>query len=286
MAFPTPLTLASEGRVKPVRRVDRDGNQKHPDPEQKHPWYLRRIELKEALGGKNDWLTNEYFWSAFCEAMAASGHRVDSTVDEVFDFRFNQDFRAVKKDNKHEVLKRGGEDYYIPCGWKKFAARVKGKYDDGNDAWLGLDGSDGEWAVAYHGTKHNCLPGILEKGLFVGPAQVWQASNAVSGGKVGTGVYCTPNIDEVAALEVYAKPAKASGHDVQFVMQCRVRPGAIKKVHEPSRTFGRGLKYDLIWVINDPKDIRPYAVLVRGRDQEWKPGAFDTFDKLTNEVVP
>jgi len=265
--------------IKPLRKVDVAGKQVHPNPADKHPWYYRRIEIQEAKGGDGDWMTNEFFFEAFCEAMRSSGHKVVSEASEMFDFRFNQDFRAFTKDNKSEVFMRGGEKYRVPVGWKKFAVRVKGKYDDGDDSWLGLDGGPGEWAVAYHGTKHNCLPGILENGFFAGGRQVFAGEKAIGGGVMGSGVYCSPNIDDVAAHENYATSKATRGHTAQFVMQCRARPGAIKKIDKAGNS-GLGTPWDEIWVINDPKDIRPYAILVRGSKSDYKP---PTIGHFTNE---
>ena len=47
--------------------------------------------------------------------------------------------------------KRGKMDYIPPLGWIGFGLKVWDKYDDGNNDWLGHDGNDNEWAVAYHG---------------------------------------------------------------------------------------------------------------------------------------
>ena len=44
---------------------------------------------------------------------------------------------------------RGGERYNLPLGWIGFGLEVLNRY--GNDNWLGKDGKEGEWAVAYHG---------------------------------------------------------------------------------------------------------------------------------------
>merc|ERR1711908_82912 len=39
------------------------------------------------------WLTNRFFWDAFKDALSKAGITVDKAAQEVFDFRFNQDFR-------------------------------------------------------------------------------------------------------------------------------------------------------------------------------------------------
>ena len=100
-----------------------------------------------------------------------------------------------------------------------------------------------EWAVAYHGTDHCNLPGILSGGLRAGSGQVYQ-------NEVGRGIYCTPYMSDA---EAYASKTtlqhNGETRTVQIVLQCRVRPSAIKKTSR-----------DGYWVINNPKDIRPCAL--------------------------
>ena len=64
--------------------------------------------------------------------------------------------------------------------------RVTNGTANGDTTWLGLAGrhgataadsaQSGEWAVAYHGTKHCNLPGILANGFSaVSMKQIWHA---------------------------------------------------------------------------------------------------------------
>ena len=46
---------------------------------------------------------------------------------------------------------RGKKPYNPPIGWICIGLKVLDKYDDGDNKWLGMDNSDGEWCVAYHG---------------------------------------------------------------------------------------------------------------------------------------
>jgi hypothetical protein len=132
---------------------------------------------------------NEFFWQAFKSAMASAGHRFGANTKptDVFDFRFNEDF--TDKVNTGKQLVRGGEVYSLPYGWKRYAVRVKGKYDRGDNTWLKCRGGPGEWAVAYHGTDHCNLPSILAGELRPGSGQVYQS-------EVGRGVYVTPNMKD------------------------------------------------------------------------------------------
>merc|ERR1712176_151398 len=167
----------------------------------------RRLQRSVAT---DDWLGNAYFFEAFKAALAAGGLTLENAAEDMFDFRFNQDFRSVKDDGRK--LKRGGQQYEIPVGWKRFAVKVKGQYDDGDNSWLKED--DSGWAVAYHGTARDSLPGILSTGFRVGDRQKFAKTT-------GAGVYCTPWTDVV---NHYSKPQMVNGHSVQIVLQLRVKP--------------------------------------------------------------
>lgn len=194
-----------------------------------------------------------FFFRAFTKAMNDAGHEVKAEANDIFDFRFNQDFRGKPEG---DAAVRGGVEYREPSGWKKFATRVKGTFDNGNNDWLCLDGRPNEWAIAYHGTKFATMPGILSTGLTVGERQAYKDfKDARTGSKIGCGIYCTPNVNTAAE---YSPSVEIDGKKMQFVMQCRVRPEAIKRIHEEV-----GRESGAYWLINEPSDIRPYGVLAR-----------------------
>mmetsp|Transcript_83943 Transcript_83943/g.271239 ORF Transcript_83943/g.271239 Transcript_83943/m.271239 type:complete len:421 (-) Transcript_83943:48-1310(-) len=191
------------------------------------------------------WLSNTFFFQAFKDALKRAGVSVESSAEEMFVFQFNQDFRGMRDDGRQLV--RGGQRYELPIGWKRFAVNVKGQYDDGNNDWLREDETG--WAVAYHGTSGDSLPGILCSGFHVGDRQKFEKDT-------GAGIYCTQWID---VAQHYSKPQRLEGHWVQIVLQLRVKPSAIRPVTDAKATdFER--KY---WVVNDPSEIRAYGVLIR-----------------------
>ena len=53
-------------------------------------------------------------------------------------------------------------DYDPPIGYKGYALKVAGQYDNGNDTWLGMDNVEGEWYIAYHGTSGNVVKPIMD----------------------------------------------------------------------------------------------------------------------------
>lgn len=199
----------------------------------------------------NDWLTNKYFFDSFIACLRNARIDVSGSDPEVmFDFRYSQDFRTIKDSGKK--LSRGGHEYTIPCGWKRFAVNVKGRFDNGNNNWLREDNSG--WAVAYHGTEGKNLPGILSTGFRVGPRQKFEKT-------VGSGVYCTYDLDLASKYAPWNKLSGDSAHETQMVLQMRVKPDAIRTI-EGKVDFEYEKKY---WVINDPANMRAYGVLIRGR---------------------
>mmetsp|Transcript_40783 Transcript_40783/g.118156 ORF Transcript_40783/g.118156 Transcript_40783/m.118156 type:complete len:322 (+) Transcript_40783:57-1022(+) len=241
-----------KSRVLPLRRFE-GGFQTHPRRGQPHPWFLKRVADRDS----SDWLNNDFFFRAFSQVMGESGHRVEASVHDIFDFRWNQDFRGREE---AEPTVRGGVMYTEPVGWKKFAIRVMNCFEGGN-AWLRLDGSPGEWAVAYHGTNVQAMPSILTGGMRVGERQAYKDfRDSRTGERIGEGIYCTPSMKTAAD---FAPVWSIEGRKLQFVFQCRVRPEAIKRIHEEV-----GRESGAYWLINDPSDIRPYGVLVREVETE------------------
>ena len=159
--------------------------------------------------------------------------------DYLLDPSYDYDFRDILDDNKK--FYRGGLEYKRPCGWKRYALKVEGKYE--NDKWLGDSGGDSEWAVSYHGTKQENMKSIYDNGYRVGNRNAY-----------GVGVYCSPNIETAAEYsdEFYGY----NGKKYKIVLQNRVRPSAIKKASDNGGP-------DDYWYIESGKDIRPYSICVK-----------------------
>jgi ubiquitin len=81
--------------------------------------------------------------------------------DDLLDSKYDYDFTMINDNGK--VYTRGGETYNRPCGWKRIALKVLGKYE--NDDWLGLNDDKSVWPVAYHGTNLDGLKGICLNGF-------------------------------------------------------------------------------------------------------------------------
>jgi len=90
-----------------------------------------------------------------------------------------------------KILRRGKVRYRRPCGWQRYALKVSGEYDNGDDTWLGT--GDNAWPVSYHGTaKHNARS-ISEEGYLLSKGKRFI---------YGQGIYSTTDIH---VAECYAK---------------------------------------------------------------------------------
>ena len=162
--------------------------------------------------------------------------------DDLLDPSYDYDFRGI--DDGNQKFYRGGLEYKRPCGWKRYALKVNGKYE--NDLWLGSSGKangDSEWAVSYHGTKQEFYNSIYNNGYRPG-----------HNNRYGVGIYCTPNIETAAG---YATEFTGDdGKRYKLVLQNRVKPSAIKKASDK----GGPVDY---WYIENGKDIRPYSICVK-----------------------
>ena len=191
-----------------------------------------------------------------------------------FDPSGNICFQSPPKRNE----RRGGWPYYPPVHCKRYGIRVSGKYDDGKDAWLKMNGRVGEWAVGFHGVKNpagECLKGTVMQSIMEGlnegemlrpgGSQVYGNEPSINrpGEKVGRGVYLSPHFQSCLH---YTKPFSLEGKEYLLMMQCRVNPAKIKIC--PREDF---------WVLNQSADIRPYGILLIKEEDK---GSIDPVEKL------
>merc|ERR1711871_944103 len=162
-------------------------------------------------------------------------------------------------------------------GWKRFPLKVFGKYDDG-DGWIGVAGQPGEWAVAYHGTNCDATKNIVVNGFALGvrhgPAAC-RLKDSRTGQLIGPGVCLTPSLEVAECFangeeqQTGRPPVTIDGHTLWFVIECRVRPGAIRRpqnnIYTKTNNDEERMGIDGVfeWVVEHTADIRPSAVLVR-----------------------
>jgi len=158
--------------------------------------------------------------------------------------------------------KRGNKPYDPPIGWIGIGLKVMNKY--GDNTWIGMNNSEGEWCVAYHGVGNGKKSD-----------EVKQATNLIySGGKfknntgaqyhkscedrfhpgkeVGMGAYCTPKIDKA---EYYAGISEINNTKYKTVLMVRVDPDKIRACECQEGDY---------WVTDGTIDqIRPYRILYK-----------------------
>ena len=156
--------------------------------------------------------------------------------------------------------KRGGEDYDSPIGWMGFGLKVLGKYDNGDNKWIGMKNIPGEFPVAYHGVGRACKPfdivnKIVDNGFVAGAGQQYANYDDIRhpGQKCSQGAYFTPIIDEAAR---YAGSGEALNKRFKVVFMCRVNKD---KIRQPDR--GKNAPY---WILDGSKEqVRPYRILIK-----------------------
>lgn len=162
--------------------------------------------------------------------------------------RFDFDFTKVKPPLRNSY-KRGDEIYQRPYGWKRYALKVVGEFDD--DDWLGGLGprkksSSGEWPVSYHGTSRNNADSIADTGYFLSMGQRF---------KFGEGIYSTPDI---RIAERYATEFEHEGKKYLIVLQNRVNPITLKKMKNADN-----IGTEEYWLNPEQSDVRPYGILIK-----------------------
>mmetsp|Transcript_61865 Transcript_61865/g.142476 ORF Transcript_61865/g.142476 Transcript_61865/m.142476 type:complete len:603 (-) Transcript_61865:384-2192(-) len=229
---------------------------------------------------QNDWLTFDYLISALCEATKQAGDQI--TKDEataMFSRQHTKDLRGIPQRGVR-VVRRGGVPYRMPSGWFRFSLQLGNKYGRDQD-WLHARDPSRQWAIAFHGTGLGQVVGILRRGLKPGKGQ--GGHNAVdtrTGETIGEGVFVTPNIEVAQAFANGYRKSKHKnssafehqGHRVYAVLQCRVRPDAIRRGSRRSTLSNdeevMGLEGVFEWILNNGDDVRPHALLIKeaGRD--------------------
>ncbi|CAF1029194.1 unnamed protein product [Adineta ricciae] len=160
-----------------------------------------------------------------------------STRDSHYDY----DFTNI--DDTGKSFTRANVQYRRPCGWRRFAIRVCGKYE--NEIWLGCDNRNGEWPVSYHGTKHDAAISIAQSGFDLSKHKRFL---------YGRGVYTTPNID---IAETFATHFTRNGRKFCVVIQNRINPETVVKLSADQDGV------DDYWISPSADDVRPYGYCIK-----------------------
>ncbi|CAG8753621.1 18075_t:CDS:1, partial [Gigaspora rosea] len=160
------------------------------------------------------------------------------SVKDFLDSQYDYDFTNVSDIGK--TFMRGLIQYKRPCGWKRIALKVTGKYDNSNDKWLGT--ANDAWPVSYHGTAKHNAKSIAEEGydLSKGKRFVY-----------GRGIYSTPDIH---IAEQYASEFEFEGDKYVMVFQNRVNPANLQRFPVSNGEY---------WVSEKGEDVRPYGICIK-----------------------
>ena len=183
------------------------------------------------------------------------------TPDSKFRHCMNPSYNRIYSNNFRETaegfmptwfassLKRGGEDYFCPVGWRRYGIDVGMTSSEFEEAY-------GDWPVAYHGTAGHLAWTILLAGL--------QASGEGCYLNPGEGcVYLSPSI-EYCGHPRYSRVWKIKNQYVQMVLQVRVKETRIFE-RKPETLLKENEKA----IIIDPnfKDNRELEWMIK-----WPPG--------------
>ena len=172
----------------------------------------------------------------------------------IFNPKYNKYYNQILKHQK-----RGGEEYIQPLEWTVYGMNVSGKYDFGNNTWLGNNNSIGEFAVAYYGINNlvnknmnmmnniMSLMGNLETGqTFVGVKNIRKQGQSC---KAGAYFYKNPKYAENSSEII-----KIAGFEYKVMFMCRVKPS---KIMQPEN-------FKDCWILSPtPDEVRPYKILIK-----------------------
>ncbi len=154
---------------------------------------------------------------------------------------YDRDFTDIV--DTGERLTRGGHEYRRPYGWKRYALKVSGKYED--DAWLGSSNGPNEWAVSYHGNQYDIVKLIVQTGYRL------PKHNSFG---YGYGIYSTPDVN--VAIR-YAQSFTANAQEYFVVLQNRVNPKTLTMLSHDQTGVGE------FWISPNDTDIRPYGICIK-----------------------
>ena len=184
------------------------------------------------------------------------GCRLSSNI---FDPNYNAFYSKNNNNNQVNNQKRGNEDYMPPYDWAAYGININGKYDFGDNTWLGNKNQEGEFAVAYYGVNnlfHSNMQMIQNIISFMGNLESGKTfMNEVNIRKptekcmAGAYFYKNPEIAENSSEVI-----NIGGFDYKIMFMCRINS---KKIRQPEN-------FPELWILSPtPDEIRPYKILIK-----------------------
>ena len=172
---------------------------------------------------------------------------------------FDSNFNTFYNNNNQIYQKRGGEEYINPFGWTAYGINILGKYDFGDNTWLGSNNKKGEFAVAYYGINNVShqniqiiqniisLMGNYESGqTFVNEINIRKPGQKCMSGAY---FYKSPEIAENSSEII-----NIGGFDYKIMFMCRINPS---KIRQPQN-------FQDLWILSPiSSEIRPYKILIK-----------------------
>ncbi|KAM3139648.1 hypothetical protein pb186bvf_008293 [Paramecium bursaria] len=208
-------------------------------------------EIKRQFPGSNPVLVLHKFF----ESIQLSPNDFDPTYNREWDGLPEYQLRGPPNDQ----IK-----YFFPKGWKGYALKVKGKFDNGNDDWLKIDNNPNQWHIMFHGTNNLGCQGIQQTGFRAGDRQAYSSSTDIRfNSTIGVGIYFSNHIE---VCEMFSKSTTIDNHQYKVVYLSRVRPTSLKQARKSSSIPGKSGNSDWdndYFVVNKPEDIRPFRILLK-----------------------
>jgi len=168
----------------------------------------------------------------------------------LFDPAYDFDFTNI--DDGTKIYYRGNKPYKRPCGMRRFALKVLGKYDNGNDRWLSTEREQDVWIVAYHSTRN------IENVMNIHKQAVLKPGGGQIGGQTKESINLT--YDPEYALNI-TKPTiyYHNGHKIEgkLIFQARIHPNCYSVRTQNS------ISNEKEWLVKDPNNIRLYNLLIK-----------------------
>ena len=172
----------------------------------------------------------------------------------LFDANFSKFYNKILPN-----LKRGKEEYIQPLNWTAYGINVSGKYDFGDNKWLGNKNAKEEFAVAYYGINNlvNKNIKLMENIIgLIGNAETGKTfisvKNSRSPGqncKYGAYFYKNPNYAENSCEII-----NIGGFEYKIMFMCRVKPSEIMQPEN----------FKDCWILPPTPDVvRPYKILIK-----------------------
>ena len=159
----------------------------------------------------------------------------------------------------NNVKYRGREEYISPISWTAYGIDVSGKYDFGDNTWLGNSNQNGEFAVAYYGINNlfnknmNIIQNLFSLTGNLESGRTYVDSNNIRnpGQKCQAGAYFykNPNYAENSSEEI-----NIGGFKYKIMFMCRVNP---MNIRQPEN-------FQDLWILSpSPDEVRPYKILIK-----------------------